>query len=88
MSRHEIFARNPAHKVIVGWHNSLQTYFVQVIDRGWEAAGDEKRRMLLWVGRRPNELYDVDQLAQKLIRFADLTPEMRSTHCGDKDAGR
>ena len=30
----------------------------------------------------------VDQLARKLVRFADLTPEMRSTHCGDKDAGR
>jgi len=88
MSRHEIFARNPAHKVIVGWHNPLQTYFVQVIDRVWESVGDDKRRMLLWAGRRSNELYHVDQLARKLATFADLTPEMRSALCGDKDAGR
>jgi hypothetical protein len=88
MSRHEISARNPAHKVVVGWHNPLQTYFVQVIDRVWEAAGDDKRRMLLWAGKRPNDLYEVDQLARKLAGFADLTPEMRSTLCSDKDAGR
>jgi hypothetical protein len=72
----------------VGWHNPLQTYFVQVIDRTWESAGDDKRRMLLWAGRRSNELCDVDQLARKLVRFAHLTPEMRSTLCGDKDTGR
>jgi hypothetical protein len=40
------------------------------------------------VGKRANELYDIDQLARKLAGFADLTSEMRSTLCGDKDAGR
>jgi hypothetical protein len=54
MSRHEISARNPAHKVIVGWHQPLRTYFVQVIDRAWEAAGDDNRRMLLCVGKPSN----------------------------------
>jgi hypothetical protein len=61
---------------------------VRVIDRAWEAAGDDKRRILLWVGKRPNELCDVDQVARKLARFADLTPEIRSVLGGDKDAGR
>jgi hypothetical protein len=88
MSRHEIPARKKARKVIVGWHQPLQTYFVQVIDRRWEAAGDDNRRVLLWVGKRSNELCDVDQLVRKLAKFADLTPEVRSALCGDKDAGR
>jgi len=82
MSRHEISARNPAHKVIVGWHQPLRTYFVQVIDRGSETVGDDDRRMILWAGKRPNEL------AQKLAKFADLAPEMRARLCGDKHAGR
>ena len=87
MSRHEISARNPAHKVIVGWHQPLRTYFVQVIDRR-ETVGDDDRRMILWAGKRPNELHEIDKLAQKLAKFADLAPEMRARLCGDKHAGR
>ena len=37
MSRHEISARNPAHKVIVGWHNPLPGPF-EFQDEKWEAA--------------------------------------------------
>jgi hypothetical protein len=32
------------------------------------------------------ELHDVDQLARKLAKFADLSLRMRSALCGDKDA--
>jgi hypothetical protein len=29
MSRHEIPARNPGHKIIVGWDPPMQTFFAQ-----------------------------------------------------------
>ncbi len=87
MSRHEIPARDPAHKVIVGWDHPLLTYFVQVIDRADEALGRDDK-FILWHGCTLREIYEVDQLARRVGRFAELTPEMRSTLYGDKDEGR
>lgn len=67
MSRHEIPARDPAHKVIVGWDHPLLTYFVQVIDRAKEDAGDDDK-FVLWAGTAPREIYDEDQLARRASR--------------------
>jgi hypothetical protein len=41
MSRHEIPALDPAHKVIVGWDPPMQTFFAQVIIRRKEKADDK-----------------------------------------------
>jgi hypothetical protein len=87
MSRHEIPARDPAHKVIVGWDPPMQTFFAQVIDRAKEEAGDDDD-MVAWHGTSLRELYEVDQLHRKVARFADLTADMRSTLYGDKDEDR
>jgi hypothetical protein len=89
MSRHEIPALNPAHKVIVGWDHPMQTFFVQVIDRAKEDAGDdEDDKFVLWVGCTPRELYEVEDVRRAVRKFADLTPEMGATLYGDKDEGR
>lgn len=40
MSRHEIAAYDPAHKVIVGWDRPMLNYFVQVIDRKRKTRGE------------------------------------------------
>jgi hypothetical protein len=87
MSRHEIPARNPAHKVIVGWDHPLLTFFVQVIDRAKEAAGDDDK-FVLWRGCALREIYEVEQLARVAGRHVDLTPDIRATLYGDKDEGR
>lgn len=87
MSRHEIPAHGVAHKVIVGWDRPLLTYFVQVIDRQAERE-DSDKRIVLWKGTRPREIYEIDQLANLVRPYADLTPKMRSTLYGDKDEGR
>lgn len=87
MSRHELAPRDPAHKVIVGWDRALLTYFVQVIDRAKEAAGDDDK-FVKWRGTRLREIYEVDQLERIVSRFAELTPEMGATLYGDKDEGR
>lgn len=87
MSRHEIPARDPAHKVIVGWDHPLQTFFAQVIDRRAEAAGAGDK-FVLWEGCDLREIYEIDQLARRVGRFAELLPELRTTLYGDKDEGR
>jgi hypothetical protein len=87
MSRHEIPARDPAHKIIVGWDHPLQTFFMQVIDRKAEDAGDDDK-FVSWLGCSLREIYEVDQLGRRLARYADLTPEMGVTLYGDKDEGR
>lgn len=87
MSRHELPAKDPAHKVIVGWDHPLLTFFVQVIDREKEAAGDDQK-FVLWKGTRPMELYEVGTLERWTRKYADFTREIASTLYGDKDAGR
>lgn len=87
MSRHEIPARDPAHKIIVGWDHPLQTFFLQVIDRKKEAAGKDEK-FVRWLGCSLREIYEVDQLRQRLARYAELTPDMGATLYGDKDEGR
>ena len=87
MSRHEIPARDPAHRIIVGWDHPLQTFFMQVIDRKKEAAGRE-RKFVAWKGMVLREIYEVDHLERLLRPFAELSPEMGSKLYGDKDEGR
>jgi len=87
MSRYEIPARNPAHKIIVGWDHPLLSYFVQVIDRAKEAAGSDEK-FVLWHGCSVCEIYEVEQLDRIVRRYADLTPRLRATLYGDKDEGR
>ena len=60
----------------------------QLIDRAAEAAGEDEGRIIFWAGTQPRELYEVEQLARKAGRYADLSPEMCSTLYGDKDDGR
>ncbi len=87
MSSHEISARDPKHKVIVGWDHPLQTFFMQVIDRAEEAAGSDDK-IIEWLGCTPREMYEVDHLSRCLAPYADLSPQMGSTLYGDKDEGR
>lgn len=87
MSRHEIPARDPAHKIIVGWDHPLQTFFMQVIDRELEDGGHDDK-FVSWRGTRPREIYEVDELGRRLARYAELTPDMGATLYGDKDEGR
>lgn len=87
MSRHEIPAHDPAHKVIVGWDHPLMTFFAQVIDRRREVE-ERDDKMVLWRGCKFRELYEVDDLARAIARYAELTPEMGATLYGDKDEGR
>lgn len=87
MSRHEIPAIDAGHRVVVGWDKPLMTFFVQVIDRAKEAAGDDDK-FVLWRGCSLRDLYEVDDLALLLRPYAELTADMRSTLYGDKDDGR
>src|SRR6266852_5450738 len=90
MSRHEIPAKNPAHQVFVGWDHPLLTFFVQVYDRVKldNDEGKEFDPIVFWKGARPRELYEVEDLARVVNRFAHLTADMRSKLYGDKDEGK
>ncbi|WKA31625.1 hypothetical protein [Bradyrhizobium roseum] len=79
MSRHEIEAFDPLNKVIVGWDPPLQTFFVQVIVRKAEEAGDDDEKLVLWEGCSMREIQDVDDLGDILRHHAELTPEIRLT---------
>lgn len=87
MSRHEVAAVNPKHKVIVGWDHPMLTFFVQVIDRRAEEAGADDK-FVMWKGTRLREIYEVDHLARIAGRHADLSTDLRATLYGDKDEGR
>jgi hypothetical protein len=87
MSRHEIPARDPRHKIIIGWDHPLQTFFMQVIDRALEDA-DEDEKFVSWLGCSPREIYEIDDLRRRLSRFAELSPDMGAILYGDKDEGR
>jgi hypothetical protein len=86
MSRHELVPLDPAHKVIVGWDHPLLTFFVQVIDRAKEGAGDDDK-FVLWKGCSPREIYEVAQLERIVRRYAKFSPELGATLYGDKDDG-
>lgn len=87
MSRHEIPAKDPNHKVIVGWDHPLLTFFAQVIDRRKEKAG-KAGRLIDWIGTSFQEIYEVDDLRRRIQRFAELSPVMGARLYGDKDEGR
>lgn len=88
MSRHEITARDPAQKVIVGWDHPLLTFFVQVINIANEEAGDDDNKVVMWRGTSMREIYEVDKLRRLVSPYAALTGEMSSTLYGDKDDGK
>lgn len=87
MSRHEIEARDPAHRVIAGWDPMQATYFAQVIDRAIEREGetDERDKFVLWVGTRWREIGTLDALAGHLRPYAELTNLMRARLYRDKE---
>ena len=87
MSRHELTALDPAHKVIVGWDHPLLTFFIQVIDRAKEKAGEDEK-FVLWRGTALREIYQVSALERIGRRYAEFTPEMAAVLYGDQDEGR
>lgn len=87
MSRHEIEGFDPLNKVIVGWDHPLQTYFAQVKSTLLEKT-DPDDPFLLWVGCSLREIYEIEDLARKLRRYAEIPQEMRVTLYADKDEGR
>jgi hypothetical protein len=87
MSRHELTAKDPNHRVIVGWDHPLLTFFVQVIDKRLEDT-DDRDRMVLWKGTHIQELYEVEHVGRIAGRYAEFTADMASTLYGDKDEGR
>ena len=87
MSRHEVAAKDPRHKVIVGWDHPMLTFFAQVIDRAKEEAGKDEK-FVLWIGASYREIYEIDELAARLHRYAALPAELRAALYGDKDDGR
>jgi hypothetical protein len=86
MSRHEIPAKNPDHKVIVGWDHPLLTYFAQVIDRAKEVTAPDDK-IVFWVGTGWREIYEVEDLARRIRNFAELSFLMRARLYADKDDG-
>lgn len=89
MSRHEISAGNPAYKIIIGWDQPLKTYFIQVIDRKIEDAGnDDHDKFVYWAGFEPREIYEIEDLVRHARPYANIPYELRTTLYGDKDEGR
>lgn len=89
MSRYEIPARDPAHKVLIGWRPPLQTFFMQVIDREREQQKDDEHDPILYGrGTRPGELYEVSSLECVMRHYAQLTREVAAMLYRDKERDR
>jgi hypothetical protein len=86
MSRHLIPSLNSNHEVYVGWDHPLLTYFGQVYDLSIE---EEDERLVYWIGADPGQhIYEIEELAVRMRKYADISNEMRVTLYGDKDEGR
>lgn len=90
MSRHEITAANPNHKIIIGWDPPLMTFFIQVINRKTEEADDKDGpdKFVYWAGLKPHEIYEIEDLVRHVRPYANIPHELRSTLYSDKDEGR
>lgn len=86
MSRHVIPARDQRLSVVVGWDNPLQSYFAQVAGPERDDENDNEEPMLLWVGTKPREVVTVEDLAQHVAPFADLTFEVAEQLRADRAA--
>lgn len=92
MSRHEITASNPAHRIVIGWDPPMMTFFIQVIDRKIEDTEDESDdapdKFVYWAGARPREIRAVEDLVRHARPYANIPHELRSALRGDKDEDR
>lgn len=87
MSRHQLRARDPGHKVFVGWDHPLKTYYAQVIDRQKEDAGDDDEKFVLWIGCSYQEIYEIDDLRKRIKPYAYIGADVGAKLYGDKDLG-
>jgi len=69
MSRYEIPASQPYHRVVVGYDPPLGTFFAQVIDT---TVPDTDARPVLWVGTEVGEVPTVCALAVALQDYAAI----------------
>ncbi len=74
MSRYLLEAADSNHKVVVGWDNQLQTYFVQVLDADCEC--DEPP--VLWAGCCRGEIPSVDALVDLVRPYAVIPQDTRT----------
>ena len=72
MSRYVIPAYHLDHLVVVGFDNVLETFFLQVDDRG---RPDDADHCMCWLGQFPRELPNVAALAEAVRPYARLSPE-------------
>jgi hypothetical protein len=71
MSRYKF--TTPAHTVVIGWDNPLQTFFAQV----WPGHSDRNREEpLLWVGCFAGQITTIDALAEVLEPFAEIPDDV------------
>ncbi len=87
MSRHELEPFDRRHKIIVGWDHPMMTFFVQVIDRAAEDAGDDDK-FVLWQGTDIREIYEIEQLVRIVRPYGDIGADLRGVLYGDRDEGR
>ena len=86
MSRYEVTGRKPDTMVVVGWDHPLLTYFVHVYapgDKPGECDGPQ-----VWLGGKPRELYDLDDLKRVVFRHAELSAELLVTLYRERDERR
>jgi hypothetical protein len=88
MSRYEIHNGVTNTVVVVGWDESLATYFAQVWDeRAFEPDdADGEPEPLLWAGCRTGEIRTVEHLDSVLAPHATLPEEIRQQLLRDRAA--
>jgi hypothetical protein len=79
MSRYTVDTQD--QEIVVGWDNPLQTFFLQVSERGRDEEGPR-----VWLGTLPGELPTVEALAKALTPYTTLSDELRTTLQRDADA--
>lgn len=71
-------------KYVFGWDQPLQTFFLQVHD----LTRAEDEQIVEWLGGRPYEMYEVEQLARMANRHGlDISYEKRVDLYAEKDLG-
>jgi hypothetical protein len=66
---------------MIGWDPQLNTYFAHVIDETKNE--DDEGRDVLWIGRAPNEIHDIEVIKTKVSPYAKVPEKFLNKMYGD-----
>jgi hypothetical protein len=89
MSQYEFKFDDTNLTVRFGWDPPLETYYFQIKDNAIEALDADGDPMIFWVGTKPQQIYEVEDLVKIAPQqYKSLVQRHEVQLFADKDDGR